>query len=158
MAVRDSLYCISPDNLTAYFRLERGLETGTLAVPFKIRLNPTELVAGGAVGGYAGNRFRERNGSYGVGLVFASLTSVAVNDTSKNAEVPHSPLGVAVGVGLVYAVAREFQLGLILGYDLFQKPEGTNYKNKPWLSFSVGYAFLNSKTDTATAARALSGR
>lgn len=142
MAAIRTYYCITKSNLNTYFKpKEGGTEIGVVTVPFKMRFGPMKLMAGNTIGPFIGRRFGSVNGNHSTALGFASLTNVPLNDI--NDDVPETKWGLGLGAGWVWSVRRDFQVGVVSGVDLFEGVEKWKYGYKPWLSLSIGYAFLN---------------
>lgn len=146
------LYCIKQsalrDNLSPQ---EPAIAGGVLSVPFKLRLSPTKVMAGGALGGFIGHNIRHTKDIASMPLVFASLTNIPLND--MNDKVPQTQWGLGIGAGWVLTIPNNFQVGVAFGWDIFSWPDDWPYKKSPWLSISVGYSFISpQKQDSAKAA------
>jgi hypothetical protein len=138
-------YCISTANLKDLFNPKGTLDHGVLSVPFKFRYDPVKIMAGGELGYYIGRRW----GRTSV-VSHAGFSPISLNDV--NSDVPETKLGLTFGIGLVYRLTEEFQVGIIEGQDFFEGVESWTYKYKPWISLTVGYAFLKpNKSDVEKA-------
>lgn len=122
-------------SMLKYFKALVALDHGLLAVPFKLRFSPVKIMAGGSLGYSVGARWNKFS------LVgHGSLSPIALNDTTST--VPSTTIGISFGVGAIFRVADDFQIGIVEGQDLFEGVETWAYKFQPWLSFSVGYTFF----------------
>ncbi len=113
---------------------------GMLAVPFKLRFNPTTIAPGGELGGFYGWYLGNSNWLF---ATHAGLTSIALNDV--NAATPDNKLGFTGGIALINDVGKNFQIGIVTGVDLFDGVDKWVYKYNPWLSVQFGFKFTKSK-------------
>jgi len=113
---------------------------GMLAVPFKLRFNPTTIAPGGELGGFYGWYIGNTNWLF---ATHAGLTSVALNDI--NAETPDNKIGFTGGLALINDVGKNFQIGIVTGVDLFDGVDNWVYKYNPWLSVQIGFKFTKSE-------------
>ena len=121
---------------------------GALSLPFKLRFDYKSSkieVSGESTVGISGSIDLCHNRDFGerVSLVFAAgVTTINPNsifnedDEAKLKNVP----GLTFCGGLVARINRA-QIGMFYGYDLAD--EDWHFDRKPWLSFGVGFAFLN---------------
>lgn len=134
-------YCISKDFFDNNFKDTAPPKTrkdfGILAVPFKVRVDPIQITAGGELGGYFGWYLGDRSSS--VAILHAGLTFISLNDI--NSETPETKVGFTGGIGFINKVNENFQLGLITGVDLFEGVEDWEYGYQPWVSLEIGYKF-----------------
>jgi len=148
------LYCIKQSALNDNFvPREPPLAGGVLSVPFKLRFSPTKVMAGGALGGFIGHSIRHTKDIASMPLIFASLTNIPLND--MNEKVPQTQWGLGVGAGWVLTIPDNFQVGVVLGWDIFSWPDDWPYKKSPWLSVSVGYSFISPQKQNSAQAAAM---
>ncbi len=134
----DANYEISKEVLLDYnYRLEYGLDTGVLAVPFKLQTNDGTVTAGSTVGPYAGFRWRRTSfiGSFGLSLLPLQDVNASAVDTK---------VGITGAGGIIFLLGKQFQLGGIVGVDHLGGSSGKlyPYENKVWLSLSIGFTFI----------------
>jgi hypothetical protein len=122
------------------FRLEYGVDFGALTVPFKLQASDGTITAGASVGPYLGWKQRW----FGVPstvLGSAGLSVIPIQDV--NAASVDTKAGLTICGGLVFELARQFQLGLVFGRDHLGGVSGKAYpyEDKTWISFAIGFAF-----------------
>jgi hypothetical protein len=136
----DNQYCISKNDYDNQLDSKPPCNTcgefGMLAVPFKLRFNPTTIAPGGELGGFYGWYIGNTKWLF---ATHAGLTSIALNDV--NAETPDNKIGLTVGMALINDVSKSFQVGIVSGIDLFDGVENWAYKYNPWLSVQIGFKF-----------------
>jgi hypothetical protein len=113
---------------------------GMLAVPFKLRFNPTTIAPGGELGGFYGWFLCNSNWLF---VTHAGLTSIALNDV--NAATPDNKLGFTGGIGFINDVGKNFQFGVVSGIDLFDGVDKWAYGYNPWISLQIGFKFTKSE-------------
>lgn len=152
----NNFYCISGADLATYFQPDTsGATVGALSVPFKIRFAPGESIAftgGSTIGPYAGYRLGLGKDFDITFIGFASFSTIPINDATSSA--PDLKLGLGLGGGTVATILNDFQIGLVVGTDLFSGASDWAYKYYPWMSLSVGYSFLSQGEDEEAAKRA----
>jgi hypothetical protein len=141
VAAVNSVVALDPDMLTAVPPNRRGWAYGTLLVPYKYQMKGDRTLAGSAsLGGYIGYR-NTLLGTSTQPIFFAGATKVDVPTTIDGKATSEQLAGLSYGVGLLTNFKQAFQVGLVIGVDRVSK--SANYVNngKPWISFSLGYAF-----------------
>lgn len=137
-------YCISTADLESFFIDFSKIDYGILSVPFKVRFEPFKVFPGGTLGGFIGRKFvTQRSTSSWIG--FAGLSSIPLNNI--NSDVIDTKLGVIFGTGYVWYVTDDFQLGAVMGWDIFDGVGDWVYKYQPWVSFNVGYTFTSNQRE-----------
>lgn len=137
-----SVVALDPDLLSSAPPRRRGWSYGTLVVPYKFQFKGDRSLSGGAtLGGYLGYRFTSRGTTFQP-IFFAGATKVDVPKLVDGKSTTEQLAGLSYGVGLLSNFKQSFQVGLVVGADRVSK--GANYVNngKPWVSLSLGYAFL----------------
>lgn len=151
------------DNLKEeyYSKVKGSFVLSGLAVPFKFRPkigNQANAIISGDlnIGSFVGARFY-RSGNFGVSLGgHFGISSISLNSsnntalTNGNAETIQ---GFTYGYGVVFDIKKQFQIGVIGGFDyaLGNLSKTYIYQNKNWFSFSLNYKFLdfgNKENDT----------
>jgi hypothetical protein len=136
----DRTYCISKADLydNNYFRKYSKIDYGVLAVPYKMRFAPFSFFPGGTLGGYVGRKINLKN--FQSSFVFhGGLSAIPLNNI--NSDIVDVKLGFTGGLGWIWYVDKDFQIGLVTGIDLFDGVNQWTYKYQPWLSFNIGYSF-----------------
>lgn len=133
-------YCISKHDLSTFTIFQDQTETGFLTVPFKIRISPINVFLGGNIGYFIGHRYDKGKTSSTI-LGFAGASTVSLNDA--NADVPETKIGATAGLGFVWKLKNNFQIGVVSGIDLFDGVEKWKYKFQPWIAFGIGFKFTS---------------
>jgi hypothetical protein len=142
-----------------YFKRQPFFTGGALTLPFKLRRSQEDvfrsLTTDVSLGPYIGLKTRIFRASdisvtfpIAVGVTLITLneynTRIPDNnpDTQKISNTINS--GLSIGTGLVMHI-ESYEIGAIVGYDWATGHKGQYwiYDHKPWLSFSIGYSFLN---------------
>ncbi|MGD9994951.1 MAG: hypothetical protein AB7S69_16750 [Salinivirgaceae bacterium] len=113
---------------------------GILAVPFKLRFNPTTVAPGGELGGFYGCYIKNSNWLF---AAHAGLTSISLNNI--DAETPENKIGFTGGIALINDLGENFQVGIVTGVDVFDGVDEWTYGYAPWLSLQIGFKFTKSK-------------
>lgn len=136
----DNRYCISKNDYHNLFSKKAATNTrtayGFLAVPFKLRFNPTTVAPGGELGGFYGWFIKDSNWIFGP---HAGLTFVSLNDIDS--DTPENKPGFTFGLTLINDVSDNFQIGVLSGIDIFNGVEEWTYGYSPWLSVQFGFKF-----------------
>jgi hypothetical protein len=131
-----------------------------LTAPFKFRPStgsqPNSVINGDInLGSFIGVRLaKDENFGLSVGGHFgiSSVSLNASNNTSLSGNSTETIQGLTYGYGAIVDLRKQFQIGLIGGFDygLGNLSKTYVYQNKNWLSFSLNYKFLDfgKKTDT----------
>ena len=133
------------DLLPRLYRLERGVDVGALAIPFKFQLSNGDLTAGGSLGPYVGYRQRWL---FVPSSILISLGATAVPTVAPSLPTDPQPgniksvFGVSASAGVVLEIVNNFQAGLLFGID-HASDKSYAYQDKGWISFSIGYGFLH---------------
>lgn len=129
-----------------------------LAVPFKYRFSTdgsklSAITAETSIGPCIG--FKVRGSRYFdqnlVAFVSAGLTLLNPNtiyDDPAKAKPTQAGLYTCGGIG---GNINRTQFGIVFGYDFAEK--SWTYHSRPWLAFSIGFAFLNSNSTEKTGNR-----
>jgi hypothetical protein len=130
----------------------------TLSVPFKLRPriegHNRDIVTDVTLAGYFGAKWRISAdhdyffsviGNAGLALVPISNGTNPSDGMATSTTVP----AITVAAGLVFQL-DSFQLGFLTGRDYASGDLGNDwiYNTKQWFSFSIGYAFLASSSDS----------
>jgi hypothetical protein len=136
-------FCISKTDYDNKFSDKAPTNTrtafGFLAVPFKLRFNPTTVAPGGELGGYYGWFIKDSNW---IIAPHAGLTFISLNDI--NSATPENKTGFTFGLALINDVSKNFQIGIVSGVDLFDGADKWTYGYNPWLSVQFGFNFTKS--------------
>ncbi|NOF82419.1 hypothetical protein GWZ53_17195 [Vibrio cholerae] len=118
-----------------------GWQYGALIAPYKYYISNGDLSGGATIAPYFGWRlfFEPINISI-TPIFFAGPTMVNVEKSDGS---DSNVFGVSTGTGLLVELHKEFNMGLVLGYDVVSKNEDFNNNGRPWLSISFGYNFSN---------------
>lgn len=136
------LYCISKENFDAYFKPYSRFDYGALAIPFKGRFAPFQIGPGGTLGLYVGSSLKRLTYTL-MPLASLGVSATAVNRPDSNNT--DAKLGVTGAAGVVMILPGDFQLGGLIGIDLFEGVDTWVYKYQPWLSLSIGTTLINKK-------------
>jgi hypothetical protein len=142
VAKEGTVVAFDPDLLVSVPPRRTGWSYGTLVVPYKFQFKGDRSLSGGAtLGGYLGYRVT-RLGTTVQPIFFAGATKVDVPKLVDGKSTTEQLAGLSYGIGLLSNFKQAFQVGLVVGADRVSK--GANYVNngKPWVSLSLGYAFL----------------
>ncbi len=118
-----------------------GFTYGALLVPFKYYTRTNEFKGAASLGGYLGYRI-DPSASFGIGVtpvIFGGGTAIEVAKDDSTTTLA----GASYGLGFLGTVKREFEFGLILGWDRVSKSEDFDNNGKPWIAFSLGFDFSN---------------
>lgn len=121
-----------------------GIATGILAVPFKYHLKDHATTSGSTLGGYIGlSNLMPSVGQFSI-IAGGGLALVPATSDSSTTSQGNTLTGITIAVGVIGKVGTtNTQFGVLLGYDMVDKAANYKYDAKPWLSFTVGYAFSN---------------
>jgi len=143
-AVVTKQYCISKSDYENKFADNPPSNSrtayGMLAVPFKLRFNPTTVAPGGELGGFYGWYLGNTNWLF---ATHVGLTSIALNDV--NAATPQNKIGITGGIAFINDIGKNFQIGIVSGVDLFDGVDSWAYKYNPWLSVQIGFKFTKTE-------------
>lgn len=124
-----------------------------LTVPFKFRpkigTSANSIITGDInLGTFIGVRFAKSSNlgiSVGGHLGLSSISLNASNNTAITGNTSETIQGFIYGYGVVFDVKKQFQIGLVAGFDnaLGNLAETYIYQNKNWFSFSLNYKFLD---------------
>lgn len=138
--VDSNQYCISKSDYDNLFSDKAPTNSrtayGFLAVPFKLRFNPTTVAPGGELGGFYGWFIKDSNWIF---APHAGLTFISLNDI--NSATPENKTGFTFGLALINDVSKNFQIGIVSGVDLFDGADNWEYGYNPWLSVQFGFKF-----------------
>jgi hypothetical protein len=127
--------------------------SGQLTVPFKLRGATAgqnfSMTTDVTLGAYAGIRKRiSKRQSYFVTLpVVLGLTYININDNTTTSTSSSTTTGVypgwTVATGLIFQLGK-FNMGFVTGWDYASGVgKAWIYQGKNWVSFGLGYSFLN---------------
>ena len=137
-------YCVSHSDYRGNFQNCEFNPTrtafGFLAVPFKLRFNPTTVAPGGELGGFYGWFIGDTRWLV---AAHAGLTFVSLNDI--NAATPENKTGFTFGFTIINDISDVFQVGFVSGIDLFDGVDTWEYGYQPWLSVQFGFKFTKSE-------------
>jgi len=123
-----------------------GSTYGALIVPFKWHMQGDREVTGSStVGAYLGYRFETANaiGYTLTPVAFMGASNVSVAKTGANGEATNESLfGFSAGFGLIGTFKKDFQAGVVVGWDHVNKSAGYQYNGKPWLALEIGFSFM----------------
>jgi hypothetical protein len=124
-----------------------------LTVPFKFRpvtgSQPNSVINGDInLGSFVGLRLAKGENfgvSVGGHLGISSISLNASNNTAVTGTSTETIQGFNYGYGVIFDLKKNFQLGLVAGYDygLGNLAKTYLYQNKNWFSFSLNYRFLD---------------
>jgi len=138
--VFNHLYIFKLDNnvgLEMYARRWDRLIHGMLVIPFKVQFYDGGVTTESATLGYylGWPRYRT-NTEISHGPIFSiGLAGIKTDDSDK------SKLGVSASVGYVAEFFKNFQAGIIVGFDHLGD-KNWKYDDKGWISVMIGYNFL----------------
>jgi hypothetical protein len=70
-------------------------------------------------------------------------SNISVPTPDSSGEVKDQNVcGFAVGLGLIGTFKRDFQAGVVIGWDHVNKNAGYKYNGKPWLAMEIGFSFM----------------
>lgn len=137
------MYKIAKSNFDAdYYKLVSGASFGLLTLPFKLRTDDGTMGADTTIGPFAGWNQRWLFGLHSVIVGAFGVSMIATQDV--NSTSPDNKAGITGAVGLTIPIEKDFQVGLFTGVDHIGGATGKNWghDDKLWISFGVGYAFL----------------
>ncbi|HAA16411.1 MAG TPA: hypothetical protein DCE41_33785 [Cytophagales bacterium] len=131
--------CISKSDLEKFFERRILFEVGALTVPFKLRTNSIKIMAGNIYGPYIGLPIS--HGKFSSSLIaFGGTTNIIFNSLEE--EIPETRWGVGFGGGYVFKFSKSFQVGAVVGWDIFEGVEDWSYGYQPWYSVNIGFNFI----------------
>ena len=121
-----------------------GWDYGVLVAPFKLQLSKGKELSGSAsIGPYLGYRIPMGLDVTLNPVAFAGASNISINNTDASGKSTSESLaGLSYGAGLVFGFKSSFQVGLLIGADHVNSSAKYQYNNKPWLSFEIGYSFM----------------
>ena len=127
-----------------------NLLVGNIFTPIKLRFKPFDFAKDISVGTTFGGKysFTEKQNTAVDGLIGIGISSLSIDSSSaqKSTNESNELLAFTSSLGLVLEFGNA-QLGIFIGFDLIsntnQKKYDWIYKNKPWLSFGVGYSLFS---------------
>ncbi|HSC18715.1 MAG TPA: hypothetical protein VLC74_07350 [Rhizomicrobium sp.] len=138
------LVYVSADDVAKAARA--GWDYGVLVAPFKLQLSGDKEFTGSvSIGPYLGYQFPLWDFGLTLNIVgFAGASSINVNSTDASGQSTSQTLaGLSYGGGLVTTVKESsFQVGVLVGVDHVNSSANYKYNNEPWLSFEIGYSFM----------------
>lgn len=125
------------------------LLVGNIFTPIKLRFNPFDFSKDISVGTTFGVKYqlKEKQNTaidalFGLGISTLTIDSFSSRGKVSNADL----LSFSPSIGFVLEFGNA-QIGLFFGYDFIsnanQKRYEWIYKNKPWLSFGIGYSLFS---------------
>lgn len=152
------------DNQEEYFgRFNTALILSGITTPFKYRFKTKDKessISNGDVnlGGLIGYRLVGRKNNWGISLgVFGGLSSLSMNASNNDSVVDknsQSVAGLNYGGALVIDVKKNYQFGIVAGFDhaTDKLSKGYVYQDKMWLGLSLNFKFLDfgKKTEKQT--------
>lgn len=136
-----------------YANIKTQFVLSGLTVPFKFRpkigTSANSIITGDInLGTFIGVRFAKSSNlgiSVGGHLGLSSISLNASNNTAIIGNTSETIQGFIYGYGVVFDVKKQFQIGLVAGFDnaLGNLAETYIYQNKNWFSFSLNYKFLD---------------
>ncbi len=143
---------IDAGKINEIFNVEYSISrvsVSVLSVPFKYRFGENginEFTTDGTIGTSIGFKiYNNRLFDYGLslniggGITTFNRTIIDKNDNTKTTK--QNIAGFSLVPALVFNVGK-VQMGLAFGWDFSDVEPKWDYNAKPWLSFSVGYSFL----------------
>jgi hypothetical protein len=137
-------YLIPEDKFKSsyYVMFNSGFDFGLLALPFKLRFNPSTISPNATIGPYCG--FKKALGyKWTISLIgIFGLSGISLNDV--NSEDVENVLGFTYAGGTIFSYDSKFQIGFVVGADFIGGEKGKNwtYENKPWIALATGFTFL----------------
>lgn len=131
-------------------RSNLNLLVGNIFTPIKLRFKPFDFAKDISVGTTFGAKysFTEKQTTSVDALIAIGITSLRIDSAASLKKVDDAVdiLSFTSSIGMVLEFGNA-QLGVFLGLDLIsnsnqQKYEWT-YKNKPWISFGIGYSLFS---------------
>jgi hypothetical protein len=137
-------YLIPEDKFKSayYVMFSSGFDWGFIALPFKLRFNPSTISPNATIGPYGG--FKMALG-YKWTISFigtVGLSGISLNDI--NSEDVENVLGFTYAGGAIFSYDSKFQMGFVVGADFIGGDKGENwtYEHKPWIALATGFTFL----------------
>lgn len=139
-------YLLSVTELTQSGLARTGSTYGALIVPFKWHMQGDRDITGSStVGAYLGYRFETANaiGYTLTPVAFLGGANISVATTDSNGQAKNDNMfGFSAGFGLIGTFKRDFQAGVVIGWDHVSKSAGYQYNGKPWLALEIGFSFM----------------
>lgn len=131
--------CLTGDSAVerALYRRRGGLNTGILAVPYKLR--DGEIASDSTVGPYLGYKFEVVEWVASLGVTQVSLSSLGT-------EAVEEKTGLTLSLGVSLEVNDGWDVFFLAGVDHLSGDAGKDweYQDKPWLSIGIGFNFTRS--------------
>jgi len=139
-------YLLTLDEVSQSGLARTGSTYGALIVPFKWHMQgDREITGSSTVGAYLGYRFETANaiGYTLTPVAFMGAANISVAKTTSTGEAKNESLfGFSAGFGLIGTFKKDFQAGVVIGWDHVNKSAGYQYNGKPWLALEIGFSFM----------------
>jgi len=136
-------YLIQKDMiLTERDRDRYGWTYGLLVAPFKYYRSTRTFDAGATVGPYLGYRMFDRQGASSV--IAAGLGATSAKVRTQNADgsfTDETKTGVSIALAWISEFKNDFNVGLMVGRDLFTQSANVPNSGVNWISVSFGTRF-----------------
>ncbi len=118
-----------------------GWKYGALIAPYKYYVSSHTVKGSTTIAPYAGWKIdRNSIGFEMAPIIFAGPALIEATDSSGNTS---SLFGISLGLGVLFELNDEFNIGALYGYDVVNKSEDFADNGHPWVSLSIGYNLSN---------------
>jgi hypothetical protein len=116
-----------------------GWTYGLFVAPFKYYPHDRSLNAGATVGPYLGYRYLDRPGGSAIVGASVGLTSATVTTTGPDGQSTSTErTGITFALGYLIEIKRDFNSGVLIGWDHFAKSYGVERSGEIWFGISLG--------------------
>ncbi len=118
-----------------------GWKYGALIAPYKYYRSSHTVKSSTTIAPYAGWKFDSNSSGFEIApILFSGPAMIEATDSNGNTS---SLFGISIGVGLLFELNDEFNIGALYGYDVVNKSEDFADNGHPWVSLSIGYNLSN---------------
>ncbi len=118
-----------------------GWKYGALIAPYKYYKSSHTVKGSTTIAPYAGWKFDSNSSGFEIApILFSGPAMIEATDSNGNTS---SLFGISIGVGLLFELNDEFNIGALYGYDVVNKSEDFADNGRPWVSLSIGYNLSN---------------
>ena len=131
-------------------RSNLDLVVGNVITPVKLRFTPFDFTKDITLGSTFGVKysFAKKQNAAVDGLLGIGVSSLTIDSTSSNGKTqqPVDLLAFSTSLGIVIEFGNA-QVGAFLGFDFISNKNQNEYRwiyrNKPWISFGLGYSIFS---------------
>jgi hypothetical protein len=135
VAVLDSSYEFTSDQLTAMDYKRMGFTWGGLVIPYKFYFTDKSIKTNSSVVGFAGYE------GWFPGVSLSTVIAAGGGAASSTSSTTVATYTVAVGFIMAFGQSNTLKAGLMFGRDYQGNASTFAYENKTWMALSIGAGF-----------------